>query len=440
MLSFIFSIINLFRILTILLVCAVSHPFIGDKSIYIFLRFCGPTFIKLGQLLSSRPDLVGYSLASRLSVFQDKLPAFSYASAKRRIENQSGKKMSELFSEFSKTPVASASIAQVHKAKLIDGRVVAVKILRPRVTRLVLRDITTLKLITFLAGIFSAYSKEKLGNIVKLLESSAAKELDLSLEAAAASELRDKLENVKGFYIPKIYWELVFNKVLVMEWIDGIPFSNKDAINNSNFDKVEIARNLVISYFNQVYVHGFFHADMHPGNLFLMKNGDIGVVDFGIIGVIDKKTRIAVAEILMGFLQRDYRKVAEIHLRAGLVPQDTDINEFTLTCRIIGESVVDLSVKQISLASLMGKLLKMARKYNMNTRPELLLLQKTMMLVEGVGVAIDENLNMWELSSPWMKEWAVKNIGFDAKIRDNMLELVDFLKKLPDLLEKNFIK
>jgi ubiquinone biosynthesis protein len=220
----------------------------------------------------------------------------------------------------------------------------------------------------------------------------------------------------------------------------GIAFSDKEAIKNSNFDKNQIAKNLVISYFNQVYIHGFFHADMHPGNLFLMKNGDIGVVDFGIIGMIDKKTRIAVAEILMGFLQRNYRKVAQIHLSAGLVPENTNIDEFALSCRIIGESVVDLSIKQISLAKLMGNLLKMARKYNMNTKPELLLLQKTMMLVEGVGVAINKDLNMWELSGPWMKDWAVKNIGFDAKIRDHVVELIDVIKKLPDILEKNFIK
>ena len=437
MLSFIISILNLIRIIFILLISAILYPFIGSKAIYLFLRFCGPTFIKLGQLLSSRPDLVGENLASRLSVFQDKLPPFSYSYVKKTIENQSGKKMKDLFLEFSETPVASASIAQVHKAKMLNGDIVAVKVLRPKISRLVFRDIATLKLLTFVVGIFSSYGKEKLSNIVKLLQISAAKELDLSLEASAASQLKEKLYDIEGFYVPKIYWNITFSKVLTMEWINGIAFSNKEAIKNSKFDKNKLAKNLVISYFNQVYVHGFFHADMHPGNLFLMDNGNIGVVDFGIIGIIDKKTRIAVAEILMGFLKRDYRRVAQIHVSAGLVPEDTNIEEFSLTCRVIGESVVDLSVKQISLAKLMGLLLKMARKYNMNTRPELLLLQKTMMLVEGVGVQIDENLNMWELSSPWMKEWAVKNIGFDAKVRDHLLELIDAIKKLPDILEKN---
>ena len=432
----IISIINLFRIILILLISVILYPFVKDKSIYLFLRFCGPTFIKLGQLLSSRPDLVGDNLAAKLAVFQDKLPPFSYKQAKRIIESESKVKINKLFLEFCKTPVASASIAQVHKAKTYDGKLVAVKILRPRIRQLVFRDIATLKLLSFIVSIFSSYGKKKIDNIVSLLKMSATRELDLLQEASVASQLKENSQNFEGFYVPEVYWNMTFGKIMTMEWIDGIAFSNKKAIDESGFNKEQIAKNLVISYFNQVYTFGFFHADMHPGNLFLMKNGDIAVVDFGIVGIIDKKTRIAVAEILIGFLQRDYKKVAKVHVESNLVPENTNIEELALTCRIIGESVVDLSVKQISLAKLMERLLKMAKKHNMDMRPELLLLQKTMMLVEGVGASLNKDLNMWELSAPWIKQWAIKNIGFDAKIRDNMIELITVIKKIPDILDK----
>jgi ubiquinone biosynthesis protein len=292
------------------------------------------------------------------------------------------------------------------------------------------RDIVTLKIISNIIGIFSKYNKEKLNDVIALLKDCESRELDMMLEASAASDLKENLSDVKGFYVPKVYWNYISEKVLTMEWIEGIAFSDRAAIKASKFDKKEIARNLVISYFNQVYVHGFFHADMHPGNLFLMKNGDIAVVDFGIVGIIDKKTRIAVAEILINFLKRDYEKVAKLHIDNNLVPADTNLKDFALTCRAIGESIVDVSVKQVSLAKLLAQLIKMTRKYNMVTKPELLLLQKTMMLVEGVGASLDGDLNMWELARPWMKDWATKNIGFDAKIRDSFLELFDMIKKI----------
>ena len=431
------SVINLLKILLASIVAALSYPFIGKKSVYFFLRLSGPTFIKLGQLLSSRSDLIGEDLAEVLSVFQDRLNPFKFSTAKKIIEVEFGKKPEELFVEFTETPVASASVAQVHKAKIKDNSIVAVKILRPNIAKLMSRDIATLKLIAHIVGLFSRYNKEKLTDIILLLEISAKRELDLMFEASAASSLKEKLQDVSGFYIPKIYWNLTTRKVLTMEWIDGIPFSDYQSIKASKFDKKKIAENLVISYFNQVYEHGFFHADMHPGNLFLMGNGDIGLIDFGIVGIIDKKTRIAVAQILINFLKRDYEKVAKIHIDNDFIPRDTDIADFALTCRIIGESMVDLSVKQISLAKILFQLLKMTRKYNMVTKPELLLLQKTMMLVEGVGVSLDDNLNMWELARPWMKNWAAKNIGFDAKIRDNLLDMLSAIKNIPEKFSEN---
>ena len=197
----------------------------------------------------------------------------------------------------------------------------------------------------------------------------------------------------------------------------------------SPFDKKQIAQNLVISYFEQVYANGFFHADMHQGNLFLLKNGDIGVVDFGIVGQIDKKTRLAVAEILIGFLGKDYQRVAQLHIDAGLVPADTKVDSLALSCRKIGETIVGSNVKDISVAKLLANLITMTRDYKMEARPELLLLQKTILLVEGVGIMLDPNLNIWDLARPWVKEWAKKNLGFDAKIRDTLVDLFEMAKK-----------
>ncbi|MFT6332883.1 MAG: ubiquinone biosynthesis protein [Lentimonas sp.] len=422
------SIINLTRLFFLVTLLLPIFIFNKNRAAFLFIKYAGVTFIKLAQLMANRPDLIGDDLASYLSYFQDKLPPFSFKKVQKIIEKQLGKPINKLFLEFNKNSVAAASIAQVHKAKTFEGEYVAVKVVRPNIGKLFRRDIATLKLLAFIIGVFSKYFKEKIINIIEVLEDCSSKELDLHFEAAAASEIKENLKDVKGFYIPEIYWNLSSDRVLTSEWIDGIPFSNKEAILNSGFDKKKIAENLVISYFNQVYVHGLFHADMHLGNLFLMKNGDITAIDFGITGSIDRNTRIAIAEILIAFLNKDYQRVAKIHIRAGLVPENVNLEEFTLSCRIIGQSTVGKAVGDVSMAKLLANLLKMTKKYNMQTRSELLLLQKTMMLVEGVGVFLDKDLNIWKLSEPFVKEWATKNIGFDAKIKDFVMEMVERLR------------
>ncbi|MFT6106231.1 MAG: ubiquinone biosynthesis protein [Rickettsiales bacterium] len=425
----ILSIINLFRLFFLFLFSWFIFLFIKNKAIYFFLKNAGPTFIKLGQLLANRPDLVGKNIAESLSKFQDQLPAFPFSRAKKIIEKQLGKPLEAIFMDFGEVPVAAASIGQVHKAKTFDGKDVAVKIVRPNIDKVFKRDISTLRFLTFCVGLFSKYYREKMINILEVMEDCSAKELNLNFEAAAACEIKENLANVKGFYIPKIYWDLSGDRVLTMEWIDGIAFSDKKAILNSGFDLKKISENLVVSYFNQVYAHGLFHADMHLGNLFLMKNGDIAAIDFGITGSINKKTRIAIAEIMIAFLNKDYGRVAKLHVESGLVPVDTNLGEFALSCRIIGQSTVGKSVDEVPMARLLASLLTMTKKYNMQTKPELLLLQKTMMLVEGVGVFLDKDLNMWKLAEPFVKEWAVENIGFDAKIRDFVIEMFEKFSK-----------
>lgn len=424
------SIINSFRLLGLFLALLPIYFFNRNRAVYLFLRSSGPTFIKLGQILSVRPDLVGIKLAKVLAGFQDNLTPFSAKKVSKILTQEFGPIAEKTFLQFDFNPIASASIAQVHKAELKDGTMVAVKILRPQIAKIMSRDIKTLILLIKFVKIFSKFLAKTLVDIADLLIETSRSELDLLQEAANASKLKEDLRGIKGFYVPQIFWGYSTAKILVLEWLDGIPFSNKAAIANSPYEKKEIARSLVISYFEQVYDYGFFHADMHPGNLFLLRNGDIGVVDFGIVGKIDKKTRLALAEILIGFLQKDYLRVAQLHIDAGLVPSDTKVEDLALSCRKIGETIVNASVKDISIAQLLSNIIIMTRDYKMETRPELLLLQKTILLVEGVGITLDPNLNIWDLARPWVEEWAKKNIGFDAKIRDAMIDLFELARRI----------
>ena len=417
------SILNILRLFTIFLLCLPLYFVSKNRALFFFLKFSGPSFIKLGQILASRPDIIGQSLAISLSILQDKLPSFCQKTVKKILKEEFGEGFEKNFQEFNFTAASSASIAQVHKAVLQDGSVVAVKILRPQIRKIMARDISTLKLISKILAFFSKPLAKASRDIANLLEAVAKSELDLLQEAANASRLKEDLKDVKGFYVPKIFWKFSTSKVLVLEWLDGIPFSNKAEILAAPFEKKQIAQNLVISYFSQVYSNGFFHADMHQGNLFLLKNGDIGVVDFGIVGQIDKKTRLAIAEILIGFLNKNYQRVAQIHINAGLVPAHTNVDKLALSCRKIGETIVGADVKDISVAKLLANLIAMTREYEMDARPDLLLLQKTIFLVEAVGIMLDPNLNIWNLARPWIKDWAKQNLGFDAKIRDAMFDL-----------------
>lgn len=431
------SFANIFKLILILLLALVILPFSRVKSLYFFLKLSGPTFIKLGQLLATRPDLIGEEMAKKLAVFQDKMPPFSCKVAHQIIKKEFHQDHKNLFLEFSEKPIASASIAQVYKCKTKDHEDVAVKILRPNIISIVRRDIFTLRIIVKIIACFSKYNAEKIVDVIELLEFCAAHELDLLNEAAAGSALADNLTGSNGIYVPKIHFELSTNKILTMEWIEGIPFSDQKRIGKSKINKIKAAENLVVGYLNQVYRDGLFHADMHPGNLFLLPDARIAIVDFGIIGIIDQKTRIAIAKILIAFLNRDYEAVAKLHIEAGLISKEVNVTEFALNCRIIGETIVGKSVNNISFADLLSKLLQMTRRYNMKTKPELLLLQKTIMLVEGVGVSLNKDLNIWDLSRPWIKEWAKTNIGFDAQIRDYFCNLADRLKNWPELIENN---
>jgi ubiquinone biosynthesis protein len=418
---------NILRLFALFFTSLFTYLFSRNYAIYFFLSKSGPTFIKLGQLLATRPDLIGSDLANIFSSFQDKLPKFSEKKVKQILLKEFGKNWNEIFIDFDLEPTAAASIAQVHKAR-IKSENVAVKILRPNIEKIFYRDIKTVDFIGFVAGFFSKFSSKFLSNISLLLKEVAKSELDLLQEASNGKRLRHNLKKVEGFHVPRIFEEFSRKNILVIEWVDGISFSNKSAILASKFDKKKIARNLANSYFMQVYNDGFFHADMHNGNLFLKKNGDIAVIDFGICGEIDAATKLAVFEILSGFLNRDYEKVARIHINAGLVPINTNIYDLTSSCRKIGEMIVGSSVKNTSLASLLLSLIKMTKEYQMSTKPELLLLQKTLLLVEGLGSMLDESFNMWEEASLFIRDWTRKNISFDQKIRKVLNDVVSSIK------------
>jgi len=395
----------------------------------------GPIYIKFGQTLSTRPDLVGSEIADYLRLLQDKLPPFDSGVARELItkeflchprENGDPKKTimdSRLrgndimpFSHFDDNPIAAASISQVHKAQLATGEYVAVKILRPGIHKKYNRDI---KLLYFLAKIVSKFSKAKRLKPVKVVDKfheTMKFELDLRLEAAAASELMDNMRNDHNIIVPKIYWDLTSENILTTQWLDGTSIYDTLLLKEMGLEPAKIAQDFAVMFFNQAYRDGFFHADLHAGNILVNKQGKIILLDFGIMGRLKEKDRLAVAESLFGFLNRDYKLVAKVHLKAGYIPVDTDLDLFAQSCRAVTEPIVGMPTQNISVGKLLAHLFKITEDFGMEVQTELLLLQKTLIMVEGIGRQLDENVNMWQLAEPWIKKWAVKNLSPEAKL------------------------
>jgi ubiquinone biosynthesis protein len=401
------------------------------------LEVLGPTFIKLGQALSTRGDLMGEEVAHDLSRLQDKLPPFDYAKVVQIIEAEFGRPVGELFQHIEPQAIAAASIAQVHRAVTTDGKKVAIKLLRPGIEQAFARDI---QLFFWLARIIErtmpAFKRLKPVGVIAIFAQTVKMEMDFRFEAAAASELKENCINDAGFYVPEVDWQRTSKQVLTLEWIDATPILDRQALLEAGHDLHQIAERLAVSFFNQAYRDGFFHADMHPGNLFVNKHGDIVLVDFGIMGRLDKQTRCYVAEILRGFLMRDYHYVARVHFDAGYVPPHHSVALFAQACRSIGEPIVGLPVNEISIARLLMQLFSITEDFEMETQPQLLLLQKTMMLIEGVGCQLDPGVNMWKLAEPWIEEWGIRNLGPEAKLRDTVKGIVTLLADLPKVIER----
>ncbi len=400
------------------------------------LREAGPSFIKLGQALSTRSDLFGEEMCDDLSQLQDRLPPFPTVEARRAITDELGAPIETLFANFNDEPVAAASIAQVHFATTINGEDVAVKILRPRIEQDFNRD---LELLQWAAGIMErnvpSLQRLKLVENVEVLAESIHMEMDLRFEAAAASELRENFEGDPTFHVPRVHWPLSARRVMTTTRITAIPLDDRAAIIEAGHDPEIILERAANAFFNQVFRDGFFHADLHPGNLFVDADGVINVVDFGIMGRIDLKTRRYLGEMLLGFLTRDYSSVAKVHFRAGWVPAHKSVDTFTQACRAIAEPIMDKPQNEVSIARLLGLLFHVTRTFEMEAQPQLLLLQKTMLVSEGTARKLSPSANMWMISRPLIEAWMISHIGPQARLRDGAEIAIETIERLPRMIE-----
>jgi len=397
----------------------------------------GPAAVKLGQALSTRPDLVGAKAAANLSMLQDDLPPAPFAKIKQTIESSFGAPLETLFAEFDEVPVGAASIAQVHRAVTTEGRDVAVKVLRPGIEEEFARAIETYE---WAAAHVERYGEEaqrlRPRLVVAHFRQWTARELDLQREAASASELRENMVAEPGYHVPEIDWRRTARRVLTLEWLDGIKLSDRDALIEAGQDCSALAAILVRAFLRQAVVDGFFHADLHHGNLFALPDGRIAAIDFGIMGRIDRRARIWLAEILYGLITGNYRRVAEIHFEAQYVPAHHSVEEFATALRAAGEPIRGLPVKDISVGRMLESLFSITRDFDMPTQPHLLLLQKTMVMNEGVATALDPDINMWETAEPFLREWIRSELGPEAYYADRIIELVRAIKKVPELINR----
>jgi ubiquinone biosynthesis protein len=398
------------------------------------LQEAGPSFIKLGQVLSTRPDLIGEQVSDDLSRLQDKLPPFPGEEARMTVVEELGAPLDTLFSRFDDEPVAAASIAQVHFATTSDGHEVAVKVLRPGIEEAFAGD---LDLLYWLAETVErtqpSWRRLKPVEIVHTFADAVRIEMDLRLEAAAASELRENLADDEGFRIPTIDWRRTGRRVLTLERISGTPIDERDALIAAGHDLDAIIEKAARSIFNQVFRDGFFHADLHPGNLFVDEAGDIVAVDFGIMGRLDAQTRRYLAEMLLGFLTGDYARVADVHFEAGYVPAGRSRAAFTQACRSIGEPIFGRPLNEISLARLLAQLFRVTEAFQMETQPQLLLMQKNMVLAEGIGRVLNPEINMWSLAQPLIEGWMRESLGAEARLREGVEESIALVQRLPRL-------
>lgn len=408
------------------------------------LTALGPAYIKFGQILSTRPDVVGDEMALQLRILQDQLPAFEKSVAIEMIERELDISIDDVFSEFSE-PVAAASIAQVHKARLeSSGQDVAVKVLRPNVDRAFQKDID--------AFYFAAKTIEALSpasrrlhpvEVIEHFEGVVKGELDLRLEAASASEFYANTKEDAQFQVPQINWGLSSKNVMTMEWAEGKNAGDNDALDAAGHNRYALGERVLQLFLSHALRDGFFHADLHQGNLKVAENGDIIAYDFGIMGRIDEYTRRVYAEILFGFIQRDYKRVAEVHFEAGYVPADQDVDEFARALRAVGEPIFGMDATQISMGRVLSYLFEVTEQFGMETRTELILLQRTMVVVEGVARSMHPQLNIWEVAQPIVESYIKDSIGPKALAKDlakTARVLARFGPRLPKLAEAALIR
>lgn len=400
-------------------------------------RAIGPAAIKLGQSLATRPDLVGEEAAQNLLSLQDDLPPVDFSEIRSVIEASFDQPLSALFQSVEETPVGAASIAQVHRGITTDGRTVAIKVLRPGIREKFARDIQTYH--------WAAAHLEAMGGEAKRLrprhtianfERWTNRELDLRREAASASEIAEAMRAIEGYEIPDIDWDRTNGRVMTVDWVDGIKISKRDELIAAGHDLPALANRLVIAFLTQAISAGFFHADMHQGNLFVKADGTIVAIDFGIMGRINRQARAWLAEILYGLTTGNYQRVAEIHFEAQYVPSYHDVGEFATALRAVGEPMRGKPVSELSVGQMLDGLFAITRDFDMQTQPHLLLLQKTMVMVEGVATQLNPQINMWDTSGPFVREWIRDELGPEAAIADRIKQDTQTLLRIPDLVRR----
>jgi ubiquinone biosynthesis protein len=406
------------------------------------LTALGPSYVKLGQFLATRPDVVGPALARDLETLHDDMPPFPQSEAEATVAEAFGRKLPDVFASFG-PPIAAASIAQVHRAEIetpVGRRTVAVKVLRPGIEARFRRDLASFRFVARDAEAFSAEARRlRLVEVVETLARSVAIEMDLRLEAAALSEMAENVRNDADFRVPAVEWDLTARNVLTLDWIDGTPLSDREALVARGFDLTKLGRAVIQSFLRHALRDGFFHADMHPGNLFVDADGKLVAVDFGIMGRLGPKERRFLAEILLGFITRDYRRTAEVHFEAGYVPAHHSVESFAQAIRAIGEPIHNRTAEDISMAKLLTLLFEVTGLFDMRTRPELLLLQKTMVVVEGVARALDPRLDIWTTAEPVVRDWIERHLGPAGRLEgaaQGVGQLGQFLAGVPSLLNQ----
>ena len=398
------------------------------------LEALGPVFIKFGQALSTRPDLLPADVAIELAKLQDRVPPFSGEQAVKLIEKAYGEPPSERFASFNTEPLAAASVAQVHEAELKTGEKVVVKVIRPDILPLINRDIALLYRLAELANQFLPDADRlHLLEIVEDYDNTIHDELDLMREAANASQLRVNFLNSPLIYVPEVYWDHCQTNVMVMEYIDGISIRDIDAIVDAGIDLKKLSHDGVEIFFTQAFRDGFFHADMHPGNIFVNKQGQYRAVDFGIMGSLSDNDKRYLAENFLAFFNRDYKLVADSHIRAGWVPPDTRATDFEAAIRTVCEPIFARPIKEISFGKFLMSLFRTAQRFNMPIQPQLVLLQKTLLNIEGLGRSLNPDLDLWETAKPFLERWMREQIGPKAAVRTLRHELPKLLTIAPEL-------
>ena len=401
------------------------------------LTALGPSFVKLGQALSVRADLVGDQVAHDLEHLQDGLPPFPADQAIATIEEALAKPLDDAFTSFEREAVAAASIAQVHFAVTTDGRDVAVKVLRPGIEERLEKDIDLFRFLARVAErIYPPSRRLRPVAVVDTFEEWVCVELDLRLEGAAAAELKENCDGDEGFYVVSVDWERTGQRVLTTERIHGHNIDDVDGLRDAGHDIDDILARSARIFFLQVFRDGYFHADMHPGNMFVDAEGRLCPVDFGIMGRVTRPQRIFMADTLVGFLERDYGRVADAHFAIGYVPKGQNRALFKQALRAIGEPVLDKPLNEISVGRLLEHLFRTTERFDMPAQPDLLLLQKTMLVAEGVGRVLNPHVNMWMLARPLIEEWMIANRGPEARVAQTVRDTIDTLERLPRTLRR----